>query len=164
MASITGAHMIVNSTNGDADRAFLRDVLGFPHVDVGRGWLIFALPESEIAIHPAETSSHQIYLMVSDVRAFVAEMASRGITCSALDEQGWGVVTQLMLPGGGQVGIYEPRHARPPKWPAAGARKVAKSRRQKIATRKPATRRVATKAKRRVATKKAKPARRGRRG
>jgi hypothetical protein len=155
--------MILYSTNGDADRAFLRDVLGFPHVDVGRGWLIFALPESEIAVHPAERGSHEIYLMVSDVRAFVADMASRGITCGAPEEQGWGVVTQLTLPGGGHVGVYEPRHARPPKWPVAGARKMATSRRQKPATRKAAKRRGATKARRRVATKKAKPARRGKR-
>ena len=70
MPMITGAHMIVYSANGDADRAFLRDVLGFPHVDVGQGWLIFALPSSEIAIHPAEKGGeHEIYLMVDDIKA-----------------------------------------------------------------------------------------------
>ena len=83
MATISGAHMILYSANGDADRAFLRDVLGFPHVDVGRGWLIFALPASEIAIHPAQASGeHEIYLMVDDVAAFVARMNDRGIRCT----------------------------------------------------------------------------------
>jgi len=114
MATVSGAHMILYSANGDADRAFLRDVLGFPHVDVGHGWLIFALPASEIAIHPAQTSGeHEIYLMVDDVAAFAARMNDRGILCTPPRDQGWGVLTQLSLPGGGQLGIYEPRHARP---------------------------------------------------
>ena len=117
MASISGAHMILYSANGDADRAFIRDVLGFPHVDVGHGWLIFALPASEIAVHPAEKSgAHEIYLMVEDVAAFVADMNSRGVPCTPPKDQGWGILTQLTLPGGGQLGIYQPRHARP-KWP-----------------------------------------------
>jgi len=114
MATVSGAHMILYSANGDADRAFLRDVLDFPHVDVGHGWLIFALPASEIAIHPAQTSGeHEIYLMVDDVAAFAARMNDRGILCTPPRDQGWGVLTQLSLPGGGQLGIYEPRHARP---------------------------------------------------
>ena len=114
MATVSGAHMIVYSANADADRAFLRDVLGFPHVDVGQGWLIFALPASEIAIHPAETSGqHEIYLMVDDVAAFVSRMKDRGIQCTPPNDQDWGVLTQLSMPGGGQLGVYEPRHARP---------------------------------------------------
>jgi hypothetical protein len=111
--------MIVYSANADADRAFLRDVLGFPHVDVGQGWLIFALPASEIAIHPAEKSGeHEIYLMVDDVTAFVADMSGRGIQCTPPQDQGWGILTQLTLPGEGRLGIYQPRHARP-VWSAA---------------------------------------------
>jgi catechol 2,3-dioxygenase-like lactoylglutathione lyase family enzyme len=154
MASISGAHMIVYSANADADRAFIRDVLGFPHVDVGQGWLIFALPASEIAVHPGEKSSHEIYLMVDDVAAFVARMDERGVRCTPPQNQGWGVLTQLTLPGGGQLGVYQPRHARP-EWPERRARKAVKSRKT-VTTRKPAKRRVATKA--------AKPARRKRRG
>jgi hypothetical protein len=144
MVSVTGAHMIVYSANADADRAFIRDVLGFPHVDVGQGWLIFALPVSEIAVHPGEKSSHEIYLMVDDVAAFVARMDERGVRCTPPQNQGWGVLTQLTLPGGGQLGVYQPRHARP-EWPARRARKAVKSRKA-AKMRKPAKRRVATKA------------------
>ena len=115
MAMVTGAHMIVYSANGEADRAFLRDVLGFPHVDVGHGWLIFALPASEIAVHPADKNAqqHEIYLMVEDVKAFVAHMGERGVVCTTPQDQGWGVLTQLTLPGGGKLGVYQPRHSRP---------------------------------------------------
>jgi len=150
MALISGAHMIVYSANGDADRAFLRDVVGLPHVDVGHGWLIFALPASEIAVHPAETSGHGIYLMVDDVAAFVARMADRGVRCTAPQDQGWGILTELSLPGGGQLGVYQPRHARP-TWSAPRKRN--------------ATKRAKPQAARRVATKKkaAKPARRAQR-
>jgi hypothetical protein len=141
--------MIVYSANGDADRAFLRDVLGFPHVDVGESWLIFALPSSEIAIHPSENSSeHEIYLMVDDVKGFVAGMADRGVRCTEPRDQGWGVLTSLSLPGGGQLGVYEPRHARP-AWSEARKAKSAKSRKQP--------------SKRGVASKKSRPARRARR-
>jgi hypothetical protein len=148
MSTVSGAHMIVYSANAEADRAFLRDVLDFPHVDVGHGWLIFALPASEIAIHPAQANGeHEIYLMVDDVAAFVARMNDRGIRCTPPHDQGWGVLTQLSLPGGGQLGIYEPRHARP-KW--------SKPVKRKAKPRKPAARRG-------VAAKAAKPARRARR-
>lgn len=148
MSSVSGAHMIVYSANAEADRAFLRDVLDFPHVDVGHGWLIFALPASEIAIHPAQANGeHEIYLMVDDVAAFVARMNDRGIRCTPPHDQGWGVLTQLSLPGGGHLGIYEPRHARP-KW--------SKPVKRKAKPRKPAARRG-------VAAKAAKPARRARR-
>lgn len=149
MAGISGAHMIVYSANADADRAFLRDALGFPHVDVGQGWLIFALPASEIAIHPADASGeHEIYLMVDDVNDFVANMSERGVRCTEPRDQGWGVLTSLSLPGGGALGIYEPRHARP-AWSAPRGRKAARPRKRP--------------AKRRVATRAAKPVRRGRR-
>ena len=114
MAGITGAHTILYSTNPDADRAFLRDVLGLPHVDVGHGWLIFALPPAEIAVHPGDVNGrHEIYFMVDDVAAFIEEMKARGIACDEPKNQGWGLLTQLTLPGGGTVGVYQPRHARP---------------------------------------------------
>src|SRR6185436_11115727 len=112
---ITGAHAIIYSTNADADRAFLRDVLRFTHVDVGDGWLIFGLPPAEVAVHPSgENDTHELYLMCDDVAALVSEMSGLGIVCTMVENLGWGLRTQLTLPGGGRLGIYEPRHARPP--------------------------------------------------
>jgi hypothetical protein len=111
---ISGAHCIIYSTNPDADRAFLRDVIKLTSVDVGHGWLIFGLPPSEVAVHPAEKNgSHELYLMCDDVEAFVAEVTTHGIACGPVQNQGWGLVTQLTLPGGGKLGVYQPRHARP---------------------------------------------------
>ena len=111
---ITGAHAIIYSTNPDADRAFLRDVIKLTSVDVGHGWLIFGLPPSEVAVHPAEKNgSHELYLMCDDVEAFVAGVATHGIVCGPVQNQGWGLVTQLTLPAGGKLGVYQPRHARP---------------------------------------------------
>jgi hypothetical protein len=89
MPLINGAHAILYSTDAEADRALLRDVLDLPHVDVGRGWLIFALPPSEVAVHPTEAKGfHELYLMTDDVRGFVAAMAKRGISCSEPSDQG----------------------------------------------------------------------------
>ena len=110
---INGAHAILYSANPEADRAFLRDVLGFPHVDVGGGWLIFGLPPSEVAVHPGE-AKHELYLMCEDVNAFMASMKEKGVSCSAIRSQPWGLLTQVTLPGGGELGVYQPRHARPP--------------------------------------------------
>jgi hypothetical protein len=111
---ITGAHSVIYSTDAAADRAFLRDVLKFKHVDAGDGWLIFALPPSEVAVHPSkENNVHQFYLMCDDVEAFVKEMGKHKIKCTAVHNAGWGLLTQLTLPGGGQLGVYQPRHARP---------------------------------------------------
>jgi hypothetical protein len=112
---ITGAHSIIYSTDADADRAFFRDVLNLPNVDVGDGWLIFGLPPAEVAVHPSERNDvHEFYLICDDVDALVGEMKKRGIACEAVQDQGWGRLTQLTLPGGGKLGVYEPRHARPP--------------------------------------------------
>jgi hypothetical protein len=119
---ITGAHSIVYSKDPDADRAFLREVLQFPHVDVGGGWLIFGLPPSEMAVHPADESHHELYLMVDDVAAFVREMAARDVACAPLTDQRWGLLTEVALPGGGKLGVYEPRHPRPPQAGAARSR------------------------------------------
>jgi hypothetical protein len=111
---ITGAHSIIYSTNPDADRAFLRDVLRFPHVDVGGGWLIFGLPPAEVAVHPSEENDvHEFYLMCDDIEAFVAEMKNHNVVSSSVQNLGWGLLTQITLPGGGKLGIYQPRHARP---------------------------------------------------
>ena len=111
---ITGAHSILYSSDAEADRAFLRDVPGFPHVDVGHGWLIFGLPPAEVAVHPAEENGRQeFYLMCDDIAAFVDEMRGPGIACSEVQNQGWGMLTDVTLPGGGKLGVYQPRHARP---------------------------------------------------
>lgn len=114
MVKITGAHAIIYSRNAEADRSFLRDVLGFSFVDAGHGGLIFGLPPAELAVHPSDgRESHELHLMVDDVHAFVSAMAKRGVTCSAARELRWGVLTQVTLPSGGKLGVYEPRHARP---------------------------------------------------
>ncbi|HWZ04598.1 MAG TPA: hypothetical protein VNX40_13365 [Mucilaginibacter sp.] len=111
---ITGAHSIIYSSDAQADIDFFKNVLKFPNVDAGRGWLIFGLPPSEVAVHPAEESGlNEFYLLCDDVQAFVAEMAEHQITCSGIDIQRWGMITHLTLPGGGKIGVYEPRHARP---------------------------------------------------
>jgi hypothetical protein len=111
---LTGAHVIVSSTNAEADRAFLRDVLELPFVDAGEGWLIFGLPASEVAIHPArKNDEHEFYLMVDDIAAFVARMKRKRVRCTVPRDQGWGVLAQIRLPGGGTLGVYEPRHPRP---------------------------------------------------
>lgn len=111
---ITGAHAIIYSTKPDADRNFLRDAIGLPHVDVGHGWLIFGLPPSEIAVHPADKNgAHELYFMCNDIEAFVSEMKTHDIDCGPVQNQGWGLLTQITLPGGGLMGVYQPRHARP---------------------------------------------------
>lgn len=120
---ITGAHAILYSTDPDADRDFLKDVLGLPHVDVGGGWLIFGLPPSEIAVHPAEDGGKQeLYFLVDDVTAFIAAMGKHRLQTSAIHEERWGRLTELTLPGGGKIGVYEAKHARPPTAPASKAR------------------------------------------
>ena len=111
---ITGAHSVIYSKHPDADRAFLKDVLGLPNVDVGEGWLIFGLPPAEVAVHPSHKNDiHEFYLMCDDVDAFAAKMAEHGIAVDPVQDQGWGQVTKLTLPGGGKLGVYQPRHARP---------------------------------------------------
>ena len=111
---INGAHLIIYSSKADADRAFFQDVLKLPAVDVGDGWLIFALPPSEVAIHPTDgDGKHELYLMCEDVEAFVAAMTARDLACTPVANRGWGLLTEVTLPGGGKLGVYQPRHARP---------------------------------------------------
>jgi hypothetical protein len=108
---IFGAHVIVYSTDAEADRAFFRDVLGYPWVDAGHDWLIFALPPAEVAVHPAEeVVGHDLYLMCDDLPAEMASLAERGVHCSEVEEARWGTVTKIRLPGGGEVGLYQPKH------------------------------------------------------
>jgi hypothetical protein len=149
---IIGAHSIIYSQQPEADRAFLRDVLKMPNIDVGGGWLIFDLPPAEVAVHPSDQNDvHEFYLMCDDVEAFVADMEGRSIACAPVQDQGWGRLTQVTLPGGGKLGVYQPRHARPnvvsaKKAPAKKrpARKKAPARKKPAAkkpARKPAKRR-----------------------
>ena len=112
---IVGAHSIIYSTDAERDRAFLRDVFKLPSVDVGGGWLIFGLPPAEVAVHPSEgNNAHELYFMTDDLDAFLADLRTKGITCSSPTALGWGVLTHVTLPGGGRLGVYQPRHARPP--------------------------------------------------
>ena len=111
---ITGAHSVIWSTDPEADRAFLRDVLNLPHVDAGHGWLIFGLPPAEVAVHPSEKNGvHELYLLCEDVGAFREAMQASGHDVDAVEEADWGAVTRVTLPGGGKLGVYEPRHPRP---------------------------------------------------
>ena len=113
---INGAHAIIFSNDEDADRGFFKDVLGLDSVDAGGGWLIFALPPSELAVHPAEAGNpgQEIYLMCEDIDRTVSDLESRGTTVERpFSEQRWGRLAFFRLPGGGRLGIYQPGHARP---------------------------------------------------
>ncbi len=114
---ITGAHVLLFSHDADIDRAFVRDVLGFRSVDAGHGWLIFALPPSELAVHPAEAGAAasseigaSLYLMCADVSGLVKAMESRGVNCSPIVTERWGLRTSIQLPSGGRLGVYQPTH------------------------------------------------------
>ncbi len=111
---INGAHAVIHTTNADADRAFFRDILGFPSVDAGHGWLIFALPTAEAAFHPAgDNDRHELYLMCDDLPAEIQALHAKGVTCGEVVEARWGSITTIPLPGGGRVGLYQPKHPRP---------------------------------------------------
>jgi catechol 2,3-dioxygenase-like lactoylglutathione lyase family enzyme len=112
---ITGAHVIVFSRDAEADRAFFRDVLGFESVDAGGGWLIFRLPPAELAAHPDEAGDrHRLYLMCDDVEATVDELRAKGVEMVRdVSDERFGLMTAIRLPGGGELGLYEPRHPSP---------------------------------------------------
>jgi catechol 2,3-dioxygenase-like lactoylglutathione lyase family enzyme len=112
---ITGAHAVMFSRDADGLRAFLRDVLGFANVDAGGGWLIFALPPAELAAHPSETGGrHELYLMCDDIEATVAELEAKGVELTRpVSDEGFGLMTAMRVPGGDELGLYEPRHATP---------------------------------------------------
>lgn len=112
---INGAHAIIFSTEAEAARAFLRDVLGFEAVDAGGGWLIFALPPAELGVHPTDGEPrHALYLMCDDIHATVAELTARGADFTRpVSDEGFGLMTALAIPGGGDLGLYEPRHPSP---------------------------------------------------
>jgi catechol 2,3-dioxygenase-like lactoylglutathione lyase family enzyme len=107
---ITGAHMVLYSKDATADRAFFRDILGFAHVDAGDGWLIFAMPPAEMAIHPADENDRQeLFFMCKDLKSEMAALATRRIECSEVQEARWGLLTKIRLPGGGRIGLYQPK-------------------------------------------------------
>jgi len=107
---IFGAHVIVYSNDAAADRAFFRDALGFDSVDAGHDWLIFALPPSEMAVHPAEGAGHELYLLCDDLAAEIEALSKRDVPCSEVEEARWGSITKIQLPSGGEVGLYQPKH------------------------------------------------------
>ena len=113
-AHVTGAHVIIGSTDPEADRAFLRDVLGLDSVDAGGGWLIFALPPAEVAIHPGKDGAHALYLMCDDLDATLRDLREKGVTVlPEMHDERWGRLGSIVLPGGSRLSIYEPRHPRP---------------------------------------------------
>jgi catechol 2,3-dioxygenase-like lactoylglutathione lyase family enzyme len=111
-AMINGAHVIIYSKDAESDRAFFRDVLKFPAVDAGHGWLIFALPPAEAAFHPAEENNrHELYFMCDDLKATMESLKEK-VTCGGVSEERWGILTTVSLPGGGTIGLYQPKHPR----------------------------------------------------
>jgi catechol 2,3-dioxygenase-like lactoylglutathione lyase family enzyme len=111
---INGAHVVIHTKDPEADRAFFRDVLKFPSVDAGHGWLIFAMPPLEAAFHDSETNDrHELFLMCDDIAATLKELKSKKVTVSDVSEQRWGKLATFALPGGGKIGIYEPKHPSP---------------------------------------------------
>ena len=118
---IIGAHVLVYSTDPEADRAFFRDVLELPAIDIGHGWMIFKLPPAEAAVHPEERSSApspaahamlraDLYLLCDDVQATLTALAAKGVRCSPVETERWGLRTKVPLPGGGEIGLYQPTH------------------------------------------------------
>jgi catechol 2,3-dioxygenase-like lactoylglutathione lyase family enzyme len=105
-----GSHAVVHSKNAEADRAFFSEVLGFKSVDAGHGWLIFALPPAEAAFHPSEEGGHELYFMCDDLKAEMASLAKKGVKFAEVQEARWGSITKMRLPGGGEVGLYQPKH------------------------------------------------------
>jgi catechol 2,3-dioxygenase-like lactoylglutathione lyase family enzyme len=108
---ISGVHAVLYTRDADRLRSFFRDVLEFPAIDAGHGWLIFALPPAEMGIQPAEDGGkHELYLMCDDVEAAIAALAAKGVSCSPVVDAGWGLLTNISLPDGGTIGLYQPRH------------------------------------------------------
>jgi catechol 2,3-dioxygenase-like lactoylglutathione lyase family enzyme len=108
---ISGSHVVVYTKDAEADRAFFREVLGLKSVDAGHGWLIFALPPAEAAFHPSEGNGpHELYFLCDDLKAEMASLAEKGVPCSDVQELRWGSITKIRLPGGGEIGLYQPKH------------------------------------------------------
>jgi hypothetical protein len=108
---ISGAHVIIYSKDADADRLFFDEILGFNSVDAGRGWLIFALPPAEVAFHPNDTNNkHELWFMCKDIVEEVKSLKLKGVPCTDVKDEPWGMLTMITLPSGGEIGIYQPKH------------------------------------------------------
>ena len=107
---ISGTHVVIYSKNAEADRTFFRDTLGFSSVDAGHGWLIFALPPGEAAFHHASVDAHELFFLCDDLRAEMAALTLKGVKFSSVEEARWGSITKIQLPGGGSIGLYQPKH------------------------------------------------------
>lgn len=116
---VYGAHVLLYSRDAEADRAFLRDIVGFPAVDAGGGWLIFGLPPAELAVHPGELEQEHagqpllgavIYLMCDDLTEEVAALQAQGVACTPRQTAPWGMSVAFKLPSGGEIGLYQPTH------------------------------------------------------
>lgn len=117
---IDGVHAIIYTPQADEVRAFVRDILGWPGVDAGAGWPIFAMPPAELAIHPAEAWRHELYLLCDDLEAIIAVLAGKGVSLAEpVAERDWGRLTAIALPGGGRLGLYQPYHPRPVHGPGS---------------------------------------------
>jgi len=111
---INGAHVVVYSKDAEADKAFIKNILKFAYIDAHQGWLIFKLPPSELAVHPSdENDSREIFLMTDDLEEEMSTLKKAGVACEEASQQSWGRLTRIRLPGGGRLGLYQPRHARP---------------------------------------------------
>lgn len=107
---VFGAHLVLYSTDVDADRRFLAQVLGLRSIDAGHGWLIFEMSPAELAVHPGEAPGVELFLMCEDLTAEVEALAARGVTCSSVEQARWGSITKITLPGDGTIGSYQPKH------------------------------------------------------
>ena len=107
---VFGAHLVLYSQDAEADRRFLAQTFGLDSVDAGHDWLIFAMPPSKLAVHPSDAAGAELYLMCDDLVTEIASLAARGVQCSTIEEARWGSITKVTLPGGGEVGLYQPRH------------------------------------------------------
>jgi catechol 2,3-dioxygenase-like lactoylglutathione lyase family enzyme len=138
---ITGAHALIYTKQAEATREFLRDILGFPHVDAGHGWLIFRLPPAELGVHPDENGGfHELHFMCDDLRGTMSELQRRGVVFTMpVTDQGYGLVTAFRLPDGTQMGLYQPHHPVAAGLPdPAPAKPAAKKRRPVAAKRRAA--------------------------
>ncbi len=124
---INGAHMVIYSTDAEADRAFMKDVLKYRHVDAGGGWLIFKLPPAEVALHPdKDNGAHELYLMCDDLKATMADLKRQKVACDKPMDLPWGNLTYFKLPGGGRLGLYEPKHPLAHSLKATSRKRVAR--------------------------------------
>ena len=109
--TLTGAHIVIYSADAEVDRVFFRDMLGFPSLDAGQGWLIFAMPAAELAFHPHDRNNqHELFLVCDNLKALMITLQKKGVRFGEVAEERWGTRTTISLPGGGKLGLYEPKH------------------------------------------------------